>query len=1148
MSNDALHIPKEELLKFAVSMRTLDPYVNPLELLHMTNQQKQLENCQIVIPYTRKFNEEKEKYKICSNIVQYFITKTLFPNCYQQITFLDVSNDKKNGEDEKDYLLKREEQGKYDSDNLKLELESRAAAISDKENSGFLKENIYLAKLNYRKELKLHNNLALKENLSNFATHSNYPAFFYKIELMKICSNVVQLEEQITQIIEKEERFVPLHQIVNQVPIASIKAETDTDEALKTFDLDSNNFYFEFKKIPFDAKDMNDLSTKLYQFPYFKALEFLDRYATPLLVKTIFFEEYYVVSQNWLGKVLQNIEILSKPCEDSIKDYYFLTKDTLIYVAIAIGTLAMEIITIIEYALHKNSMYYEKHVKTVWDGRDDQSNQVNFDFSSNLIFTNQYITKTNVSRRQNLIWIMHKEINPTDSSDVNFTNNISTTSQKDQDNTDKEFNLSSFTYRLSNPNPQVKKYFCTTLMDPVYFHTFKVKPNQKKVINYHTKNFNDVGEQIEMKVFLDNVLLDCFAIPNENYELIIETREDLAINSNVDFAFAPMSDVVNDRILPISIKIGQKFQTMVEMEDKSLKPTIATIYNKQIFNWERLIEYLNVDQVPQLLVEKISKERPNSEINYDRFIRKYAKLRKNTQEYNARFYSGIMPNYESYKRADALPGFLIRKELSPTSIPVLSDIIKSQSLIPYGLCSMETEDETWTECSHVVKSPFEMSHDQKVKLWELTRLELISFPEILDLSYNIDLVEISGEICNLPLESLNLDGCPALRTPPREVVNKGLEFIQGYMRKLLEGSNRCRKTKLILVGLGGAGKTSLVNRMMNDTKEGSTDTNVTDGIIIKKWLLQSVEYSVWDFAGQTIYYNTHQFFLSNRAIYILLWNVRLGYEYAGLNFWLNTIGRHAPNAPILLVGSHIDEDGRILHDDLTKVWPTKTYPIELHSWLITLMEEFNLLFSLKSQKEYLIPCLLPPFQMENFWEGDVLTEQDIEKKMVYEFDYLPLGLFNRAQVRLHYYSDELKLWSDGSFLQKNEHRGFIKKTDSSKVIVKVRGPRPDNILFFVHEVFERLIEESFSGVKYDYFLSCIECVRCRESRPSMVPSERIRKALNSKIPLLQCFHHFHILTFDQLQNMLPPKVSDNLKHKKYTRKLINELFKYISIN
>lgn len=40
----------------------------------------------------------------------------------------------------------------------------------------------------------------------------------------------------------------------------------------------------------------------------------------------------------------------------------------------------------------------------------------------------------------------------------------------------------------------------------------------------------------------------------------------------------------------------------------------------------------------------------------------------------------------------------------------------------------------------------------------------------------------------------------------------------------------------------------------------------------------------------------------------------------------------------------------------------------------------------------------------------------------------------------------------------------------------VQGPRPENILLLVHEVFESLILESFHGVVYDYFVPCPDCI------------------------------------------------------------------------
>ena len=47
----------------------------------------------------------------------------------------------------------------------------------------------------------------------------------------------------------------------------------------------------------------------------------------------------------------------------------------------------------------------------------------------------------------------------------------------------------------------------------------------------------------------------------------------------------------------------------------------------------------------------------------------------------------------------------------------------------------------------------------------------------------------------------------------------------------------------------------------------------------------------------------------------------------------------------------------------------------------------------------------------------------------------------------------------------------------SRVLVKVQGPRPENIVFMVHEVFEGLIAESFHGVTYDFYVPCVDCLK-----------------------------------------------------------------------
>ena len=54
---------------------------------------------------------------------------------------------------------------------------------------------------------------------------------------------------------------------------------------------------------------------------------------------------------------------------------------------------------------------------------------------------------------------------------------------------------------------------------------------------------------------------------------------------------------------------------------------------------------------------------------------------------------------------------------------------------------------------------------------------------------------------------MSLRGCASLKTPPKEIVRRGFVATMGYLRRLQMGSVECKRTKLMLVGLGGAGKT-----------------------------------------------------------------------------------------------------------------------------------------------------------------------------------------------------------------------------------------------------------------------------------------------------------------------------------------------------
>ena len=156
-------------------------------------------------------------------------------------------------------------------------------------------------------------------------------------------------------------------------------------------------------------------------------------------------------------------------------------------------------------------------------------------------------------------------------------------------------------------------------------------------------------------------------------------------------------------------------------------------------------------------------------------------------------------------------------------------------------------------------------------------------------------------------------GSTSLTDPPPEIVRQGTDAVLSYLReRKTHPEVRRWVSKLLLVGEGGVGKTQLLRSLKDEPFEMQSET--THGISVRPLQLDHPErqdvrmtLNCWDFGGQEIYHATHQFFLSNRSLYLLVWNARIGFEQSKLYYWLDRIEAIAPEAPIMLVATHVDE-------------------------------------------------------------------------------------------------------------------------------------------------------------------------------------------------------------------------------------------------
>lgn len=239
-----------------------------------------------------------------------------------------------------------------------------------------------------------------------------------------------------------------------------------------------------------------------------------------------------------------------------------------------------------------------------------------------------------------------------------------------------------------------------------------------------------------------------------------------------------------------------------------------------------------------------------------------------------------------------------------------------------------------------------------VSMLDVSNNKLKEIPQNIYELNNLSVLNISGnpEIIELPpqmgllsrLWNLNTQGC-RLQEPLKTMIEskkyKTMDVI-GYLKSILEDAKPYARMKLMIVGIQGIGKTSLLEQLRQEgevpnkkkaaehwakrmgnkninakTARGTTISTV--GVDIGDWIYEKkvrgqsshgpVYFRTWDFGGQREYYATHQYFLSKRSLYLVVWRIIDGFKGVSEIFqWLVNIQSRAPNSPVIIVGTHYD--------------------------------------------------------------------------------------------------------------------------------------------------------------------------------------------------------------------------------------------------
>lgn len=142
--------------------------------------------------------------------------------------------------------------------------------------------------------------------------------------------------------------------------------------------------------------------------------------------------------------------------------------------------------------------------------------------------------------------------------------------------------------------------------------------------------------------------------------------------------------------------------------------------------------------------------------------------------------------------------------------------------------------------------------------------------------------------------------------------------LDDYFSNLELGSAPLLEAKLMILGEGESGKTNLRNYIIENSFQ--IGKSATTGINIDTWKqnINDKDYriNIWDFGGQWIQQQVHQFFLTNESVYIVLLNAR---QDEKPEKWLDWIKNYTKDSKVFVVANKMDENPNFsLQENLLK--------------------------------------------------------------------------------------------------------------------------------------------------------------------------------------------------------------------------------------
>jgi internalin A len=129
-----------------------------------------------------------------------------------------------------------------------------------------------------------------------------------------------------------------------------------------------------------------------------------------------------------------------------------------------------------------------------------------------------------------------------------------------------------------------------------------------------------------------------------------------------------------------------------------------------------------------------------------------------------------------------------------------------------------------------------------------------------------------------------------------------------YFGRQTQNAKPLNEVKLLLVGHGRVGKTSLskaLRAVPHDEREPETPGIERNPLQINNGE-STITAHIWDFGGQEFLHQTHQFFFSERSIYVVVLTGRQGRPMQEAEYWLRLIRTYGTGSPVVIALNQIN--------------------------------------------------------------------------------------------------------------------------------------------------------------------------------------------------------------------------------------------------